>query len=110
MEDLEAQLADSLTSETFKNDPLTLSVPLTIKNRLGLHARAAGKLVQAAQNFKAQMLLVKDSDTADVRSILSLLSLGCPYNTDVILLASGPDAPEALETLSTIINSRFGEI
>jgi phosphocarrier protein len=110
MSDPATQLSDNLLTENFQNNPLTMSVTLTIKNRLGLHARAAGKLVQAASNFKSQLILIKDDCHADVRSIVSLISLGCPYNTEVVLAACGEDAPEALEALSGIVNNLFGEI
>jgi phosphocarrier protein len=86
-----------------------ISSPATIKNRYGLHARAAAKLVQAAQSFKAELTMAKDESFADVRSLLSLLSLGCAYNSEVTLTAVGEDAPAALKALLAIIDDRFGE-
>jgi phosphocarrier protein len=107
MEDLETNLAESLSS--YKKN-LTAHNKLIIKNRLGLHARAAGKLVEAAQLFKSKITLTKDDFEADVRSILSLISLGCPYNTEVELTATGEDASEAIKAISAVIMNRFGEI
>jgi len=85
------------------------SAELTIKNRLGLHARAAAKLVQAAGNYQAEIKLLKNGEAADVRSVLSLISLGCAYDSRVILEASGIDAEKAVLDLSDIIKNRFGE-
>jgi phosphotransferase system HPr (HPr) family protein len=80
-----------------------------IRNRLGLHARAAAKLAKAAEGFKAEVTLVKDELEANARSILSLLSLGCAYNCQVIVRAAGEDAHDALQTLLAIIEDGFGE-
>jgi len=85
------------------------SAELTIKNRLGLHARAAAKLVKVAGSYQADIRLVKNGAAADVRSVLSLISLGCPYDTKVVLEAEGIDAAPAIEELSAIIQNRFGE-
>jgi phosphocarrier protein len=106
MNDLDTQLPDNYASLASK---FTAFSKLTIKNRLGLHARAAGKLVEAVQPFKSKLVMVKDNCQADLRSILSLISLGCPYNTEVVVMASGEDANEALEAVSTVIENRFGE-
>ena len=108
MDDLDTGLAESLATNSFPSE-LTTFTKLVIKNRLGLHARAAGKLVEAAHPFKSKIFLVKDDCHADVRSILSLISLGCPYNTEVVLKASGEDADQALLAVASIIENRFGE-
>ncbi|MDR1607574.1 MAG: HPr family phosphocarrier protein [Deltaproteobacteria bacterium] len=81
----------------------------TILNRFGLHARAAAKLVKAAEPFKAKLTMAKDDSLADVRSLLSLLSLGCSCNSQVTLTASGEDASDALSAILAVINDRFGE-
>lgn len=82
---------------------------LTIKNRLGIHARAAAKLVRAAEGYQANIRLVKDGEAADARSVLSLISLGCGYDSKVTVEADGVDALRAVQTLSGIIIDRFGE-
>jgi phosphotransferase system HPr (HPr) family protein len=86
-----------------------ISHKTVIKNRLGLHARAAAKLAKAAEGFKAEVILAKDELEADARSILSLLSLGCAYNSQVVVRAAGEDAHVALQTLLAIIEDGFGE-
>ena len=85
------------------------SAELVIKNRLGLHARAAAKLVQAASAYESEIRLVKNGESADARSVLSLISLGCPYDTPVTIEAEGRDAPRAIDALKDIIENRFGE-
>jgi phosphocarrier protein len=85
------------------------SAELVIKNRLGLHARAAAKLVQAASAYESEIRLVKDGEKADARSVLSLISLGCAYDCAVRLEAEGSDAPRAINALKDIIENRFGE-
>ncbi|MDR2423023.1 MAG: HPr family phosphocarrier protein [Deltaproteobacteria bacterium] len=97
------------SEETLPLSESMISSPAVIKNRFGLHARAAAKLVQAAQGFKSDLTMSKDEAMADVRSLLSLLSLGCSCNSQVTLTASGEDAPAALSAILAIINDRFGE-
>ncbi len=85
------------------------SAELVIKNRLGLHARAAAKLVKAASEYESNIRLVKDGETADARSVLSLISLGCAYDCAVRIEAEGRDAPRAIRALTDIIENCFGE-
>ncbi len=85
------------------------SASVVIKNRLGLHARAAAKLVQAAASFDADIRLLKGGEAADARSVLSLISLGCACDCAVRLEAFGRDAAMAVRALTDIIENRFGE-
>ncbi|MDR0881387.1 MAG: HPr family phosphocarrier protein [Candidatus Adiutrix sp.] len=89
--------------------PVSSSAELTIKNRLGLHARAAAQLVRAASCFQAAIRLVKNGEAADARSVLGLISLGCAYDSLVTIEAEGVDAHLAIQALTTIIEDRFGE-
>ncbi|MDR2725296.1 MAG: HPr family phosphocarrier protein [Candidatus Adiutrix sp.] len=82
---------------------------LVITNRLGLHARAAAKLVQAAQAYQADISLVKDGEKADARSLLSLISLGCAEGSRVTVEAAGADALKAVLAVKTLFEERFGE-
>lgn len=86
------------------------SAQLVIKNRLGLHARAAAKLAKAAGEYQADIRLINgDGAEADARSVLSLISLGCDYDSQVTIAADGIDARRAISALSGIIEDRFGE-
>lgn len=100
---------DALASEPPAGEDERLIKTLIIKNRLGLHARAAAKLAKATQAFKAEISVAHEELEADARSILSLISLGCAYNSKVVLQAAGEDARDALSTLSAIIENKFGE-
>ncbi len=80
-----------------------------IINRLGLHARAAGKFRNLAAQFKSQIKVIKDNMEADAKSILGLMALGAAKGTELILRASGEDAEQAIEELTKLINDKFGE-
>jgi phosphocarrier protein len=80
-----------------------------IRNELGLHARAAARMVQVARQFRSELRLVKDGAQVDGKSILDVLSLSCPRGTEVVLLALGPDAQEALRAVGELIEQGFGE-
>ncbi len=78
-------------------------------NRLGMHARAATKLVQLAQKFKSKIVLIVNSMEADAKSILGLLILAAPMGTKVKVRAEGEDEREAVEAIVKLIEEKFGE-
>ncbi len=82
---------------------------VTLVNQLGLHARAAAKLVDAASRFRANIEIVRGDETVDGKSILGLLTLAAPRGTHLRLLAEGPDEIQALDALARLIAERFGE-
>ena len=84
---------------------------VTIVNRLGLHARAAAKLVRAATAFRSTLKLVRldRSATADAKSILSVLMLAAARGTELTITAEGVDEREALDALCGLIAEGFGE-
>lgn len=82
---------------------------LKIVNKLGLHARAAAKLVGAAKVFEAEILLAKQDNQVDAKSIMSVLLLEASYGNEVQISTDGPDEVEALQALTELINNRFGE-
>ena len=82
---------------------------LEIKNKLGLHARAAALLVQTANKFSAQVSLSKDGQIADARSIMGLLTLAAPRGSKIVVEASGEDAERAVKAIERLIESRFNE-
>jgi phosphocarrier protein len=88
---------------------MRISGQFIIRNELGLHARAAAKMVQVARQFRSELRLVKDGAQVDGKSILDVLSLSCPRGTEVVLLALGPDAQEALRAVGELIEQGFGE-
>ena len=82
-----------------------------IVNRLGLHARAAAKLVRAATAFHSTLKLVRldRPAAADAKSILSVLMLAAARGTELIVTAEGPDERPALDALCQLIGGGFGE-
>jgi phosphocarrier protein len=83
---------------------------LRITNELGLHARAAAKIVALAGQYKSNLLLRKGDHEVDGLSILSILTLACPKGTELEALAVGEDAEELLEALNDLFVQNFGEI
>jgi phosphocarrier protein HPr len=84
---------------------------VTISNRLGLHARAAARLVRRAALFNSRIELLRE-DTgqfADGKSILSVLLLAAGFGTTLILRAYGEDEVRAIEAIAELVEQRFGE-
>ena len=82
---------------------------ITIKNKLGLHARAAVKFVNLANRFGASVKIVKDGNEIDGKSILGILTLAAIQGSEIMLLVSGKDEDSALKALADLINNRFDE-
>jgi len=86
-----------------------MEADVVVCNRLGLHARAAARFVHVANTFTARVTVTRDSARVDGKSILGLLTLAASKGTRLRLAAEGPDAAAALEKLSELVRSRFGE-
>lgn len=82
---------------------------VTIINRLGLHARAAAKLVSLAAGFGCEIILVKGERKVNAKSIMGVLMLAAAKGTPLRLMAHGDDAEQALEQLEALIQRRFDE-
>ena len=82
---------------------------IEIKNKLGVHARAAALLVQTVNKFSAQITFSADGQTTDVRSILGVMSLGVPQGSKIQIEATGEDAEKAVKALEKLIDARFNE-
>ncbi|MEM9593055.1 MAG: HPr family phosphocarrier protein [Acidobacteriota bacterium] len=82
---------------------------LEIVNRLGLHARAAAKLVHTAGRFGCEVTILKDDDEVDAKSILGLLQLGAAQGSQVVVRCDGEDEETALHSVEELISGRFGE-
>lgn len=85
---------------------------VSVVNRLGLHARAAAKLVRATAQFKSRVTLTEPNRdlTADAKSILSVLTLSASAGTTIIVKAEGEDEEKALESVSELFETGFGEL
>jgi phosphocarrier protein len=85
---------------------------LTITNRLGLHARAAAHLVRVANGFRSNIALARADtrrQTADAKSIFSVLLLAATQGTELEVIAEGTDEAAALQALCQLIEDKFGE-
>jgi phosphocarrier protein HPr len=82
---------------------------VTIKNRAGIHARPAALIVQTASKFKSKILLRKDSDTINAKSIMGVLTLGAGFNVAIAISAEGEDETSAVEAIETLFNNKFEE-
>jgi phosphocarrier protein HPr len=82
---------------------------LVIKNRLGLHARAAAKMVQLSNEFSSNLVIRFDNQEIDGKSILNILTLACPVGSQIVLRAEGPDAENLLGAMQRLIDDKFGE-
>jgi phosphocarrier protein NPr len=80
-----------------------------IVNRLGLHARAATKLVELTQSFNAKITLIIDSNEADARSIMGLMLLAGSQGKVATVIAEGEDAEEATAKIVELFTARFDE-
>ena len=88
---------------------LTAEREFDIRNRLGLHARAAAQLVRLANQFSSEIRVVKDGVEVNGKSIMGVLMLAAPKDTRILVRASGPDAEEALAAIGALIDRKFGE-
>ncbi len=82
---------------------------VTIINKLGLHARAAAKLVTLAAGFDAEVRLRREDREVDAKSIMGVMMLAAGKGTRLEVVASGPDAQVAVEQLQALVMDRFGE-
>jgi len=82
---------------------------LKVTNNLGLHARAAAKIVDLVKQHDSRLYLRKDDQEVDGSSILSILTLACPRGTELEATAVGEDADRLLEALELLFAEKFGE-
>jgi len=80
-----------------------------IRNRLGLHARAAARFVQAAAGFRSRVSVSHGERTTDGKSILGILLLAASRGTRLLLAADGDDELACIQTLVALVESGFGE-
>ncbi|MCD6517172.1 MAG: HPr family phosphocarrier protein [Candidatus Aminicenantes bacterium] len=82
---------------------------LEIKNKLGLHARAAVKFVNLANRFGSSIKIIKDGSEVDGKSVLGILTLAAVQGSEIQLNVSGKDEKMALQALSDLIDDKFYE-
>jgi phosphocarrier protein len=82
---------------------------LEIRNRLGLHARAAAKFVQTASRFKSSVKIRKNGEEVDGKSILGILLLAASQGTRLVVAVSGEDEADALQAVEDLVTRLFDE-
>lgn len=87
-----------MNEETFK-----------IKNRLGLHARAAAKFVNLSSKYDSEIFIEKDGQSVNGKSIMGILILAAACGSTVKVTAKGDDSAKAVEAIGKLIDEGFGE-
>jgi phosphocarrier protein HPr len=82
---------------------------LVIQNKYGLHARPAAEFVKAAHTFECDVWVRKDDLEVNGKSIMGMMMLAAERGAEIVIRTAGSDAEEALDTLSGLVDSRFGE-
>ncbi len=83
---------------------------VTIINKLGLHARAAAKLVSTASAYASEIQIQREGQAVNGKSIMGVMMLAASRGTQLLLRVEGADEDAAINALQTLIASRFGEI
>jgi phosphotransferase system HPr (HPr) family protein len=86
------------------------SAILQINNDVGLHARPAALFIQIAQRFQSDIQIKYGNREGNAKSLLSVLGLGVGQGSEILVEARGEDANQALEALSALVESNFGEV
>ena len=82
---------------------------VTISNKLGLHARAAAKLVHTASAFSAEIFVGTENEEVNAKSILGILTLAATKGTPLTVRADGSDEREAIQAIVDLFEDKFGE-
>jgi phosphocarrier protein len=82
---------------------------LEIRNRYGLHARAAKQLVETVGRFNAEVTVAKDGQIVNGRSIMGVMMLAAEQGSRIDVAATGPEAREVLAALRALVEARFNE-
>ena len=86
-----------------------ISKDLTIINKLGLHARAAAKLVALASNYQSEISIEKEGKTINGKSIMGVMMLAASQNSVVTITITGDDEDNAMCSIENLVNNYFDE-
>ncbi|MDX1762945.1 MAG: HPr family phosphocarrier protein [bacterium] len=84
-------------------------VRVVIQNKLGMHARSAAMFVEAANRFQSEILIKRDEIAVNGKSIMGIMMLAAAKGVELTVQATGSDEVEAVQALTDLINSKFGE-
>jgi phosphocarrier protein HPr len=82
---------------------------LVVTNKLGVHARPAAMFVKVANRFEAEIMVEKDGETVNGKSIMGLMMLAAGPGSKLHVRANGPDAPQAVSELEQLLKRNFDE-
>ena len=83
--------------------------PITITNKLGLHARASAKLTQMASKFQSSVFIARDGRRVNAKSIMGVMMLAAGLGSTVELETEGPDEEAAIGAIEALFHDKFGE-
>lgn len=88
---------------------MTVRKELTIRNALGLHARAAAQLVKAANQFPCEVAVECDGQSVNGKSIMGVLMLAAAQGMTIVLVATGDQAQACVDAIEKLVEAKFGE-
>ncbi len=88
---------------------MKLSQRMKIVNRLGLHARAAAQLVKLANQFSSEIMIEKDDENVNAKSIMGILMLAAVCGSEITVNVEGADAQQAMSAIEEMVRDGFGE-
>ncbi len=88
---------------------MTISKEFELTNKTGLHARPAANLVKELSNFNCNAKIVYNNKEVNAKSFISITSLGIEKGSKITVILDGPEAQEAMQTVESLINTKFGE-
>jgi phosphocarrier protein HPr len=91
------------------SDPGQCERVVVIQNKYGLHARPAAEFVKKAHQFTADVWVRKDELEVSGKSIMGMMMLAAERGAEIVIRAAGDDAEQAVDTLSALVDGRFGE-
>ncbi len=86
-----------------------IQTPITISNKLGLHARASAKLTKLASSFPCEVWMARGGRRINAKSIMGVMMLAAGVGVEVLVETNGEQEKEAMDALLTLINDKFGE-
>ncbi len=82
---------------------------IAVTNRRGLHARASAKFVQTVERYNADIRVTRNGETVGGTSIMGLMMLSAGPGTSILVTATGPEAQQALDAVTKLVESKFNE-
>ena len=94
---------------TKRNTDSAVSKDMVVQNQLGLHARPASMFVKTATKFDSEIMVEKEGESVNGKSIMGLMMLAASHGTILTVTAEGSDASNALNELEELVNRNFEE-